>query len=1602
MNALGGNQEEPSDEEFNPSKHFEIKPSLASGESPPQRENSKPSKKSARVAPTLNISEKGFTLMPSLAMSPTSKDAARINTMQVLDIPGKDGQEQDVLGTIRATPEILPVLESLQYEMMKFPSIDKKNSFRDIIQGALEETIRQSPSQIDRPVSRSELMTLDHPTNQPKSSLLNVDSQMDMSRSKFVSMPSGKSAINKSGFSLKSPSKNKNNQGFFKKILTKAVATLRDRDVRGAMYQQPWMHNRNYWSRRKSAGEILDANGVDESALFDFKKGNSRKDRKESESKLSVKVQFLGEAEMAGGSRFGKRMESKRKTTQGKLDILNLIVCEILSIPEIREAISNRQTLEQLDFWKVKVKSSEGKPAEDSQFVKSQSKVVGNKHSAKRFSKDFLMLDVMKPSALEMSQAGSQVLDPPAKRVHFDVPNLARNAASAGPNPEQLKRIFPGSGFQSVSMKGVFSEAASNNLSMRSQEALERLNAYVPIVLFLTMTMPTLSLFRKMIFYDTRLMPDMDGKKTPEAFLTSPAFVSSVIQSIVRYDEHKVFDKLLERITDPEMFFQPVVMDALFFGGLAKLYIPKFIRKLKTMLRRSGDFTGNVTPADASMMVPGEDKPIVPKQTRILEPGAVPVKKPSGQLLLPQGTQEGFSYALGNSDAHGGLPKDKILLIISKYLERLNDPVSCVDLLEQELEFSEKESFDLLIQTSNEDAVLELLRKKPDMKQHIEAHRIAEFCCYKILLSFNSMDLINVFNLPTNPNKSSSASIYDAMCDYIKVGGDKIQNIVYIILYVNSTFWDFEKLWKLYQSLNEVLRYEGKNNWFAEIDNPLLFCIKVAEFFKRADKQLSITSKEIDRLCEDLVKFCLYYIKNSSQETLILEFFEKDEADMDFLGYAFGVKNLELFKIDFVSKTIHNMWNVGRSSKQKVLDFLHLAVFQKEFRSLTWASLKEAYSMPNEDNDIFETDFYLTSRSALVKVLNEIIWPLTYAVFEAIFSIETIAMYLGEEPEVFKDLLTWLKIYVSNHPAFSIILIYLRISFILNIIMKSLFVSSGGKSRSMVNDFYLTQLSVFALQIFAYPILFPDWFWFGNNMQMLIVISTIIYTYYLGLAIDSVGVILRIFARLVFVVIIFGFSSIFVMTVIAYPLQTGFLSFSQTDESGTQIVPELNMFRDMYRGVSVLFEYTFGSVVFVRPYVDQDNYTYALSFVLIIFSFFGNIMMANMLVAFLANQFEEVTLNAQYYTLRMQYSLVKALSRPGIGSIFPIPYFLSIPAFPLVIAMLVKKEWRRPIDNFLKRISHGTNVILFSVLYHLGYLVFYVVYLYVLVFFRLLSKTVVAPRSLLESVVWLVIGPYMLVKLFFQDLRLLFSKLTNFKDTSDDDLFIITLTEEERIKYVEYFVKIYKVVSEILKDMKDKEQTTFTLSFNQLLYEIRRVFPQEFTPRGFSEGSADPDMLFSQMSMSEGMSSTIAAQKKNRGPIYNKNKFIFQKKFDLNFGYKFLRAVLSNYIGLSQEKTMSTAANLQAGGEIDLEFLANKLRKNMTPERVHILISFNKEELENAKKEFNYDEELMLRREIALINAGIGEISKQMAKAMELTGRFNLTGLLQSTIVREF
>ena len=64
-----------------------------------------------------------------------------------------------------------------------------------------------------------------------------------------------------------------------------------------------------------------------------------------------------------------------------------------------------------------------------------------------------------------------------------------------------------------------------------------------------------------------------------------------------------------------------------------------------------------------------------------------------------------------------------------------------------------------------------------------------------------------------------------------------------------------------------------------------------------------------------------------------------------------------------------------------------------------------------------------------------------------------------------------------------------------------------------------------------------------NNLQMLIIVLLISYCTYLGLSISLVGVVLRIFLRMVSVVLVFALASIPLLAIIAYPIHTLYLDF---------------------------------------------------------------------------------------------------------------------------------------------------------------------------------------------------------------------------------------------------------------------------------------------------------------------------------------------------------------------------------------------------------------------------------------------------------------------------
>ena len=124
------------------------------------------------------------------------------------------------------------------------------------------------------------------------------------------------------------------------------------------------------------------------------------------------------------------------------------------------------------------------------------------------------------------------------------------------------------------------------------------------------------------------------------------------------------------------------------------------------------------------------------------------------------------------------------------------------------------------------------------------------------------------------------------------------------------------------------------------------------------------------------------------------------------------------------------------------------------------------------------------------------------------------------------------------------------------------------------------------------------------------------------LPIPEIGKYLRIFIQMLKIVIWFTFLSFFAFIFVAFVINRLFLEYKS----------DYNVFGDIYIGLLTLYEFAFGAVLYNKVKIDVGNFF--LNAVLILFSFFGNVMLVNILIAYLTNRFNEINNKALYLTLR--------------------------------------------------------------------------------------------------------------------------------------------------------------------------------------------------------------------------------------------------------------------------------------------------------------------------------------------------------------------------------
>lgn len=951
------------------------------------------------------------------------------------------------------------------------------------------------------------------------------------------------------------------------------------------------------------------------------------------------------------------------------------------------------------------------------------------------------------------------------------------------------------------------------------------------------------------------------------------------------------------------------------------------------------------------------------------------------------------------------LSRPQLILLVKKYVLCTNSNETLLAIF-RHLSMSDKEVVEIFLEADEDERLIVLSKKNEDLVEYIDQDQLISQGRFKPLVLFDPSELITIFNKPYDEKNT----VYEQICKNIACGHD-VEALCAVVLEVHDTFWDMSKLPKFYKAMMQVFsdikssggggehrshkdeKDEKKHeSWLIHIENPLLFCIKVLAFLKKMKKQLDFKEMEITNLMQALQAFCVSFCKNADEDVLMINLFEKDENMKDFLEYAFELQDMSILEIEFVESIIYRMWDLGRHTMQTISQFMRLNFFSSEITKFTMDVFKRKFEMPIEEGDSFQMEFRYTSNSVFMKVISELMWPLLLIVFEFIFSLQIIGYY-----RAFEFTENWMVYHYKLHPISSVIHMYLRGSLIVSNLLKSFLLKKYRRDGFYHYYFYNILHALFFIQLIIYPFFYIEDFMMASITQMLIVLTLIAYVWYNSIALNDVGITLRIFANMVFVVIIFGVVSILVMLMISFAIHSIFIDFEPRDSNGNQ----LNMFRSLYNGVLTLYEFVFGAVVFIRPYKEQDAYSVSMTFFMVIFSFFGNIMVANMLIAFLSRQFDEITRLAKYYTMRMQFGLVKIFNMEDLDTMFSMPFPLVGLALPFYLFMTKGGASRKKINRFLRKVIHVTNVFIPTFIVMNIYLIILMPIRYVEILVSILIKVPISLRHSYYLFVWMIAGPFLIFKLYFLDVATMCRIMLDFSYQEEDLLStkLEVAAEENTIKTFKNIIRIAAHYLEIMERRKvarshptneGKEAEHFVRVQDFLdIMGLNKLEKKLFKKMANHLAKSANDSKNSNESSSSSSDDDDDDSEKNNDP----------DDFGLSFSSKF-SAIYSQ----PQEKLVRILLKkftIQRNNEefeklkIDLDFMMKKLKKNVNLENIHRLIGFDISTLHKASKLIRKNQEAdfmtelnVVRERVTHVDSKIDEVVHELGQVKSLQSLF--------------
>ena len=899
--------------------------------------------------------------------------------------------------------------------------------------------------------------------------------------------------------------------------------------------------------------------------------------------------------------------------------------------------------------------------------------------------------------------------------------------------------------------------------------------------------------------------------------------------------------------------------------------------------------------------------------------------------------------------------KRKLIMMIKKYF--LCSPQN--DIIMRIINKSIGDNLDLvveiLLESEEEERLIGLFDEYEYLLERLDYGQILKRRLFKMLILFDRSKLIEVFNSRIKDGEFDTHTVYEEICERISLRKD-VEALTYVIIQAHDTFWDMTKLPKFHKALSIVFnnddgnlnnreemvsRTQGvlnsKSSWVVHVQNPLLFCIKLVYFFKQMKEQLDFKNRDIIEMSNSILGFCIIYTKNAGEDVLITNVFEKDPKGKDYMDYMFLVQDMSLVETDFIEGLIYEMWDLGRHTMQTIPQFMRLEFMHEDIDEFSLKVITKKYEMPIEKYDTFDCEYRFTSLSVYLKMISEIAWPILLIIVEFVFSLRTISIY---KEGIFNH--DWEIVYFERFRVSSYLLIYLRANFIVSNLLKLLLFKIFERKGFHHWIFFSLLNVLFILQMIVYPFYFHENFWLFCNLEMLIITTMIAYVIYCAHALNFIGVVLRIFFRMVFVVIIFGCMSCLIMLGIGYPIHVVYIDFSQVVDGA--LFPEQNVFRSLYNGILTLFEFLFGAVVFFRPYIKENLYSYTFEFIMVIFSFFGNIMMANILIAFLTRQLEEIRRNAKYYTNRMQYGLVKVFSMQQLDGIFSLPFPFVVVLSPLFVLMLSNGRTRRYVNGMLRKFTHIVNVFIPYFVYTNIKLILLMPIRYLQISLFIFVRIPVKLVNIVYFFVWMFAGLYLLLKLYILDVGTLLKIILNFEAIEDDFIMNPNLTEKTKNHLIGIFKKLERKAKEYLKDNEDEPVTTVSHFCGLLGIQRKKTHFRDM------QNAVDFEVQEEEENLED-----------------EKVEIGYSKKFNAKYSKeekKIIPGLLKKFC-MEEARTEEEMMNLR----LDVELMVEKLQGSITIDKIQRLVGFDLAVLHKANKLINSNENTDVKLELnRLIN----------------------------------